>query len=74
MPTMAAGLRVALTVGLPTLAVMVGILIGNSRMNDLRGHIDGKFVDLKDLFAKLRRVEDVMDARLTRIEQELKIR
>ena len=75
MPTMDAGLQVALSVGVPTLTVLVGILIINSRMNDLRAHIDGKFVDLKDLFdAKLRRVEDVMDARLTRIEQELKIR
>ncbi|MGA3043810.1 MAG: hypothetical protein ABSF54_23805 [Bryobacteraceae bacterium] len=72
---MDAGLQVALSVGVPTLTVLVGILIGNSRMNDLRAHMDSKFTDLKNLFtAKLSRVEDVVDARLTRIEQELKIR
>ena len=72
---MDAGLQAALSAGVPTLTVLVGILISSSRMNDLRAHIDGKFVDLKDLFdAKLRRVEDVVDARLTRIEQELKVR
>ena len=68
-------MQVALSVGVPTLTVLVGILISNSGMNDLCAHMDGKFSDLKDLFdAKLRRVEDVVDARLTRIEQELKIR
>jgi hypothetical protein len=68
-------LQVALSAGVPTLTVLVGILISNSRMNDLRAHIDSKFVDLKDLFvSKLRRVEDVMDARLTRIEQKLRTR
>jgi hypothetical protein len=75
MPSMHISLQVALSAGVPTLTVLVGILISNSRMNDLRAHIDSKFVDLKDLFvSKLRRVEDVMDARLTRIEQKLRTR
>ena len=54
----------------------------NSRLSDLRAYMDSRFnaVDqrftgLEKLFyEKLRRVEDVIDARLTRIEQELKLR
>jgi len=79
---MEAGLQVALSVSVPTLAVLIGILVNNARLNDLRaqmtdlrGHMDQRFTGLNELFhAKLKRVEDVMDARLTRIEQELKIR
>ncbi|MGA2741147.1 MAG: hypothetical protein ABSG65_27375 [Bryobacteraceae bacterium] len=89
MVIMEAGLQVALSVSVPTLAVLIGILVNNSRLNDLRAqmtdlrvHMDQRFTavdqrigDLKELFdEKLKRVEDVMDARLTRIEQELKIR
>jgi len=76
------GMQVLLSVGIPTLAVMVGILINNSRlgdlrtsMSDLRAHIDSRFNSTEALFdAKLQRVEEVFDARLTRIEQELKLR
>jgi hypothetical protein len=32
-----------LTVGLPTLAVLIGILVNNSRLTDLRGYIAGQF-------------------------------
>lgn len=72
---MDAGLQVALSIGVPTLAVLMGILINNSRLSDLRSHMDNRFADLEKLFdAKLRRVEEVMDARLSSIEHELKIR
>jgi hypothetical protein len=82
MMSMEAGLQVALSVSVPTLAVLIGILVNNARlsdlraqMTDLRAHMDQRFTGLNDLFdAKLKRVEDMMDARLTRIEQELKIR
>lgn len=75
-------LQITLSVGVPTLAVFVGILINNSRLTDLRAsldarfaHVDSRFDDIKDLFdAKLQRVEGVLDARLSRIEQKLKIR
>ena len=78
----ASAVQTTLSVGVPTLAVLVGILINNSRLGDLRaymesrfGHVDARFDDMKELFdAKLRRVEEVFDARLTRIEQGLKIR
>jgi hypothetical protein len=73
--SMDVGFQVALSVGVPTIAVLVGILMNNSGLSDLRSHIDGKFVDQKELFdLKLQRVEEILDARLTRIEQELKIR
>jgi hypothetical protein len=64
------GLQVALAVGVPTLAVLVGILINNSRLNDLRSHIDARFDDMRETWrAELRRVEEVLDARLKHIEK-----
>jgi hypothetical protein len=70
---MEAGLQVALSVSVPALAVLIGILVNNARLTDLRTHMDQRFTaadqrisGLKDLFGeKLKRVEDVMDARLT---------
>jgi hypothetical protein len=59
------------------LTVLVGILINNSRLSDLRTHIDEQFVqvdrrfeEMKDLWrSELRRVEEVLDARLKHIEE-----
>lgn len=75
-------LQLTLAMGVPTLAVLIGILVNNSRLSDLRAHmdqrfqsVDGKFEAMEKLFAeRLRRVEEVIDARLVRIENELKIR
>ena len=39
--------QVALSVGVPTLAVLVGILINNSRLGDLRSHMDTRLSDLR---------------------------
>lgn len=65
------GLQVALSVGVPTLAVLVGILINNSRHNDLRSHMDARFDDMRETWrAGLHRVEDVLDARLKHIEKD----
>jgi hypothetical protein len=79
-------IQVILSVSVPTIAVLVGILINNSRLGDLRGHIDVRFGDVDQRFAevdkrftsleklfdeKLLRVEQVIDARLTRIERDL---
>ncbi len=69
--------QTALTVGMPTLAVLVGILVNNSRLGDvnsrideLRVHVDKWIDDLKDtLRADLLRVEQVMDARLRHLEE-----
>jgi hypothetical protein len=62
----------------PTIiAVLVGILINNSRLGDtnmriseLRSHMDNRFDDMRDTWrAELRRVEEVIDARLKHIEE-----
>jgi hypothetical protein len=58
------------------LAVLIGILINNSRLNDLRSHMDSRFngvdrrfEEMKDLWrSELHRVEEVLDARLKHIE------
>lgn len=90
---MAGATQTVLTVGLPTLAVLVGILVNNSRLSDLKSYIDVRFVgvdqrfesiehrfdalerridDLKEtLRADLLRVEQVMDARLRHLEENL---
>jgi hypothetical protein len=68
--TMDPGLQVALAVGVPTLAVLVGILVNNSRLNDLRSHIDARFDDIRETWrSELRRVEEVLDVRLKHIEK-----
>jgi hypothetical protein len=69
--------QVALSVGVPTVAVLVGILINNSRLTDLRSHMDSRFDavnkrfdDAKDMWrAELHRVEEVINARLKHLEE-----
>ncbi len=64
-----ASIQTALTVGVPTLAVLGGILISNSRLNDLRGHMDARFADIREMWQSyLRRVEEVIDTRLKHLE------
>jgi len=73
-----------LSIGVPTLAVLVGILINNSRLgdmnsrlgdmnsriDDLRAHMDARFDDMKDMWrSELHRVEEVLDARLKHLEE-----
>lgn len=76
------------TVGMPTLAVLVGILVNNSRLSDLRGYMDSRFSALEKVMdarfeaieariearfeaahQELLRVEGVLDARLSHIEE-----
>jgi hypothetical protein len=69
-----------LTIALATvptmIAVLVGILINNARLSDLRSHMDGRFnaveqrfEELKEMWrTELRRVEEVLDARLKHLE------
>ena len=56
---------------LPTmLIVLVGILINNSRLGDLRAHFDARFDDMREMWrAELHRVEEVLDARLKHLEE-----
>jgi hypothetical protein len=59
------------------LAVLAGILINNSRLSDtntriseLRGHMDTCFDEMRDLWrSELFRVEQVIDARLKHLEE-----
>jgi cell division protein FtsL len=66
-----------LTVSVPTLAVLIGILVNNARLSDLnkridelRADIDRRFDAMEKLFTeKLLRVEQVMDARIKHLEE-----
>jgi hypothetical protein len=72
---------VSLTIALAAvpnmLAVLVGILINNARLNDtntriaeLRVHKDTRFDDMRDTWrSELHRVEEVLDARLRHLEE-----
>ncbi len=70
---------------LPTMiTVLIGILINNARLGDLRhyidqrfnqvdqrfDHVDRRFDDMKDMWrSELHRVEEVLDARLKHLEE-----
>jgi hypothetical protein len=70
-------LTIALASVPTVLAVMMGILINNARLTDLRMHIDSRFSvvdrrfdEMKDMWrAELHRVEEVLDARLKHLEE-----
>jgi hypothetical protein len=67
---MDSSLQIALSIGVPTLAVLVGILINSSRLGNLRAHMDSRFDDMKDMWrSELHRVEEVLDARLKHLEE-----
>ena len=71
---------------LPTmLTVLIGILINNSRLGDLRSHMDTRFAEVDERFkevdrrfddlkkfwrSELHRVEEVLDARLKHLEED----
>jgi hypothetical protein len=68
--------KLLLSVGVPSLMVLVGILINNSRLSDLRNSVGKRFDDLTRFIEarflvqdeKLYRVEQVIDARLKHLE------
>jgi len=75
---------VALPSVLSVVVVLVGILINNSRLSDVNAritelrshmdnqfaHVDKRFDDMRDMWrGELRRVEEVIDARLKHIER-----
>ncbi len=59
------------------LTVLMGILIDNSRLtdvnariDDLRSHMDSRFDEMRSTWtSELRRVEEVIDARLKHLEE-----
>lgn len=82
---MADATQTLLTVGMPTLAVLVGILVNNSRLtdygrrlDDLREYIDRRFEAVEHRFDALdRRIDDVKEtlrAELLRVEQVMDAR
>src|ERR1700691_408947 len=64
--------------GMPTLAVLVGILVNNVRLSDMRGYIDNRFDALQPILdarfavqkAELPRGEQGMDARWRTLKDE----
>lgn len=70
-------LTIALASVPATVAVLLGILVNNARLSDLRGHLDARFnamdvrfEEMKDLWrSELHRVEEVLDARLKHLEE-----
>lgn len=76
-----------LSIGVPTVAVLIGILVNNSRQTDtnariseLRSQLDvrfdmmHKYIDARfnEAGAELRRVEEVLDARLKHLEERVR--
>ncbi|MBV8731901.1 MAG: hypothetical protein JO336_19000 [Acidobacteriia bacterium] len=58
-----------LAVGLPTLAVLIGILVNNARLTDLRVHIAAQFdAERRANTANIDRLADRMDRLETRID------
>ena len=78
---MADATQLVLTMSVPTLAVLMGILVNNSRLGDVRTDLARQISDLRfemntrfdaqsALFTeKLYRVEQVLDARLRHLEE-----
>jgi hypothetical protein len=63
-------LTIALASVPATVAVLVGILVNNARLSDLRSHLGVRFEEMKDLWrSELHRVEEVLDARLKHLEE-----
>ena len=70
-------LSLALATVPTVLTVLIGILINNSRLGDvnarigdLRSHMDSRFDDMRASWhSELRRVEEVLDARLKHLEE-----
>jgi len=67
----------AIAMSVPTLALLIGIPVNNSRLSDLRAYMDQRFSRIDQQFAdsremwrsELRRVEEVLDARLKHLEE-----
>jgi hypothetical protein len=68
-------LKLAISVGMPSFVVLVGILVNNSRLSDLHKRFDDlhKYLDARFQAQdeKLYRVEQVIDARLKHLEERL---
>jgi chaperonin cofactor prefoldin len=57
------------TVGVPTLAVLVGILVNNSRLSDLRSYMDWRFESMNQRFESMDKRFESMDKRFDSMER-----
>jgi hypothetical protein len=72
-------LMIALAAAPTMITVLIGILVNNSRLSDmnmrfteLRIHMDSRFDSMQSIWrSELRRVEEVLDARLKHLEEHL---
>jgi len=71
---MVADMQTVLAMGVPSLVVLIGILINNSRLTDLNGRftdLNGRFTDLNGRFTDLR---NYIDVRFTDLQQVIDAR
>jgi hypothetical protein len=67
--------KLLLTVAIPTVTVLVGILVNNRQLEQLDRHINQQITSLRnEMIARLERVEGVLDARLKQVEETLRLR
>jgi hypothetical protein len=62
-------LTIALAAAPTMLAVLVGILINNSRLGDLRAHVDTRFADVNRRFDAVDRRFDGVDRRFDEMRE-----
>ena len=60
------------TVGVPTLAVLVGILVNNSRLSDLRSYMDWRFESMNQRLESMDKRFDEMERRSDQRFEDLK--
>ena len=74
--------KLLLTVAIPTVSVLVGILVNNRQLDQLTRHVHSQITSLRNEMSarfeathqSILRVEGVLDARLKQVEDHLKIR
>jgi len=60
--------QTVLTVGIPTLAVLMGILVNNSRFNDINSRFNDLNTRFNDLNSRLGEFRDYVDSRFNTME------
>ena len=60
------------TVGLPLIAILAGILLNRSDVKDLRGEIKGVLAEIKDVRAEIKELRGEMNARFNAVDAELR--
>jgi len=67
--------KLLLTVAIPTVTVLIGILVNNRQLEQLDRHFSAEIAALRnEMIARLERVEGLLDARLKQVEETLRLR